>query len=340
MASIYLGSAETFDNLDTMDVVSAAADSTSLTIAATPQATGTAYTLKLVGTVGGGTATTQSFTYAASNTNVSVPLIGASQTVSYDVNKIDLSAIWTSLMSGDDSLVLAGGNDNVFGGAGNDYIAANGGTDVIKGGAGDDAINGGTGIDTAVYTGTRAEYDVKLADGVWTITDGMPSRDGTDTAIEVERLRFSDKKLALDMGTTQAGGETALLIGAVLGRTLAFANDAVKQGVLGNVVALFDDAQYNMQILSGAVMRLNHDSLDIWTALAGGNDLTSIATRVLTTVNGAAPSQSALSAAVAQLTTERGTSLEGTWLAAQALSSANQTQVDLVGLAASGMTYQ
>ena len=83
---------------------------------------------------------------------------------------------------------------------------------------------------------------------VFTVKDNVPA-DGTNTLVNIERITFSDLSVALDLGITQSGGETALLIGAVLGKSLAFANDPIKQTVLGNVIALFDQSQYNMQIL-------------------------------------------------------------------------------------------
>jgi hypothetical protein len=204
---------------------------------------------------------------------------------------------------------------------------------------GGDVIDGGSGIDTVVISGARAGFTATKMTSGYTISASSGTW-GSSTLMNVERVKFSDVSLALDMGTTQASGQTALLIGAALGRTLAFSNDPIKQAVLGNVIALFDQSQYNMQILAGALMRLNHDSLDIWTLLAGGNDLTHIAQHVLTVVNGQAPDQSTLSAAVAALTAEAGSlTTQGTWLANEALSSANQTQVNLVGLAQTGMVY-
>ena len=69
----------------------------------------------------------------------------------------------------------------------------------------------------------------------------------------MERIKFSDGAIALDVGATQSGGQTALLLGAVLPGKLAF--DASKQALLGAAIDLFDQG-YSLQTLSGAVMRL------------------------------------------------------------------------------------
>lgn len=124
------------------------------------------------------------------------------------------------------------------------------------------------------------------------------------------------------MGSTQSSGETAELIGAVLGKNLMLA----KPQLLGVVIDLFDQG-YTLQQLSGAVMRL-----DIWGVLAGGNGNAQIANYLLTSVNGHAPDAATLNAAVTALNSETGAA-QGTFLANLAASAANQTQVDLVGLA-------
>jgi hypothetical protein len=156
------------------------------------------------------------------------------------------------------------------------------------------------------------------------VTDNQGT-DGTDTLQGVERLKFSDGHIALDMGVAQAGGGAALLIGAVLGH----ASLTAKKDLIGAVIDLFDQG-FTLQQLSGAVMRL-----DVWGILAGGNSSAQIATYLLTTVNGVAPSDTALGSAVNSLTNDP----QGDFLWHLAESSANQIQVDLVGLATTGLEF-
>ena len=122
--------------------------------------------------------------------------------------------------------------------------------------------------------------------------------DGTDTLANIERLQFTDARVAIDTGATQAGGGAALLIGAVLGQGAL----AAKKPLVGAVLDLFDQG-YTLQQLSGAVMRL-----DIWGALANGGATsasnTQIASYLLTTVNGTSPDAATLNAAVTALDTE------------------------------------
>ena len=135
--------------------------------------------------------------------------------------------------------------------------------------------------------------------------------------------------MGLDSAAGEVSGNAYLLCGAVLGSTLL----AVKKDVISAVVDLMDQG-FSFQVLSGAVMRLT----SVWDILAGGNTSTQIATYLLNTVNKAAPDAATLSAAVAALDSETGAA-QGTFLFNLASSAANQTQVNLVGVAATGIEF-
>ena len=215
-----------------------------------------------------------------------------------------------------------------------DNLTGTAGVDWIKGFAGNDTIDGGGGIDTALYSGGRSTYVLTTVANGFTLADTY-GIDGTDTLINVERLKFPDGGIALDIGATQSAGETVMLLGAVLPGELVF--DASKQALLGAVMDLFDQG-YSLQTLSGAVMRL-----PIWDILAnGGNPGTTnvqIATYLLANVNGTAPDATTLANAVTALNTELDFASQGNFLWHLAESVANQARIDLVGLAATGLAY-
>ena len=220
-------------------------------------------------------------------------------------------------------LQATGGTPTISGTADNDTLLSRQGNDIIDGGAG---------IDTVVHSGIRSSYTlVKNANG-FTLSDTVGA-DGIDTMSSVERLKFSDGGIGLDVGATQSAGETALLLGAVLPGKLVF--DAGKQALVGAVMALFDQG-FTLQQLSGAVMRL-----PIWDILTGkvAPSNTDIATYLLTNVNGAAPDVTTLANAVASLNTETDFDSQGNVLWHLAESSANQLHIGLVGLAATGLAY-
>jgi subtilisin-like proprotein convertase family protein len=104
------------------------------------------------------------------------------------------------------------------GGDGNDTLAGGAGSDTLQGGAGNDVLQGGAGIDVATYAQPRSAYT--LAPGLAGITGiGSGAGDGTDTLSGVERLRFSDKWVALDLAGN--AGMVAKVLGAIFGPAAA-----------------------------------------------------------------------------------------------------------------------
>ena len=213
----------------------------------------------------------------------------------------------------------------------NHSFAGTPGKDSFYGGTGDDSVNGGAGIDTAVYKGSRSNFTLAKTGTGFQVTDTR-GFEGTDTLQNVERLKFADIGVALDTAVNESAGEAQLLLGAVLGKDLL----ATKKPLLGVAIDLFDQG-FTFQQLSGAIMRL-----DIWGALANGGQAgainTQIANYLLTTVNKAAPTAATLAAAVTALNTELGAE-QGKFLWFLAESAANQDQVGLVGLAATGLEF-
>ena len=85
------------------------------------------------------------------------------------------------------------------------------------------------GTNTITYTISRSNFAIAKTGNGFTVTDNT-GVNGIDTLQNVERLKFSDGGLALDLGATQSAGETALLLGAVLPRRLVC--DASTQALL------------------------------------------------------------------------------------------------------------
>jgi hypothetical protein len=61
---------------------------------------------------------------------------------------------------------------------------------------GDDAVDGREGLDTAVYRGRLSEYHIEIEGGVAFVIDLVEGRDGSDTLVDVERLRFADAEVS------------------------------------------------------------------------------------------------------------------------------------------------
>ena len=106
------------------------------------------------------------------------------------------------------------------GGMGNDWLEGWAGDDVMVGGQGDDQLLGGLGIDTAQYSGAYANYNFSNSANTFSVKDKRSNADGIDVLTSVERLKFSDKSVAIDVDGN--AGIVLKVIGAVLG------SDAIK----------------------------------------------------------------------------------------------------------------
>lgn len=123
-------------------------------------------------------------------------------------------AEYFDLQAGDDTVYAGAGDDIIVAGAGNDAIYGGSGADEIKGDAGDDLIDGGADLDTAVYAGAAADYEIAYqgANGAYTISakaNGHAAGDGKDSLSGVEFARFGDGStvaLGSDGSLSQVGG--------------------------------------------------------------------------------------------------------------------------------------
>lgn len=244
-----------------------------------------------------------------------------------------IARISFGLPAGVENLQLASDAGDLNG-DGNDLanqLLGNAGNNLFRGLGGDDLIDGGAGRDTVAFASPFGHYEATQAVHGFTVLSDNGT-EGTDTLVNIERVTFSDQGLALDVSASQAGGQCALLIGAVLGQAAL----AAKKPLVGAVLALLDQG-YTLKDLSGAVMRL-----PIWGLLANGGSESAtnaqIAAYLLATVHQVEPDAATVSAAASSLSAESGEA-QGTFLAQLAQSSANQLQVGLLGLAATGLEY-
>jgi len=104
--------------------------------------------------------------------------------------------------------------ENAVGGSGNDTLIGNSANNLLTGGGGSDTLDGVAGIDTAIYSAAVASYAMTLSGGSATIVDRSGA--GTDSLLNVERVRFADANLALDVLAGNAG-YVAKVIGVVFG---------------------------------------------------------------------------------------------------------------------------
>ncbi len=147
---------------------------------------------------------------------LALPVLGTSDP---DVIQGDVRGETIDAREGDDRVEAGGGNDTVYGGLGNDFLAGDEGDDTIYGGDGDDIISSGRGTnvleggagndeiygefefgtDIAVYSGLHSDYSIELMfPGTYLLTDSRAGRDGQDTLIHLQTLRFADGEFAIE----------------------------------------------------------------------------------------------------------------------------------------------
>lgn len=95
----------------------------------------------------------------------------------------------------------------------------------------DDSIDGGLGIDTAAYIGSFSNYSLAKDTAGWNIHSTL---DGTDTLTNIERLKFSDKNIALDVTPSGNAGQAMEFIGVIAPAQLDSAP------IRGLIISLFD----------------------------------------------------------------------------------------------------
>jgi Ca2+-binding RTX toxin-like protein len=96
---------------------------------------------------------------------------------------------------GNDTLT---GIENIIAGNYNDILTGSSLDNAFTGESGNDTINGGTGNDTAIYKGTKAQYNItNNNNGTWTVADTVAGRDDTDIISNIEYLQFTDQTFSL-----------------------------------------------------------------------------------------------------------------------------------------------
>lgn len=127
----------------------------------------------------------------------------------FDIAQLGAATTAEALAQQSYELRFMGGND-IFAasriGVQTDQINGLSGNDVFYGYGGNDYFDGGSGLDTSVLRGNRAQYTLSKAGTTYMLKDNVGQRDDTDTLINVERLQFLDKILALDTAGTAGMG--------------------------------------------------------------------------------------------------------------------------------------
>lgn len=252
------------------------------------------------------------------------------------------------LINADSSLSVAQsvyGGDDVFIAAKNpgakdqgDIVDGFGGNDTFHGhGSGSqyqDIFYGGTGVDTSVFDGPRGSYQIIKTSDVYnaygggrlqgySITNAANSV-GKQEVSAVERLKFSDGMVAIDMAKGENGYKAAMLTATVLGR-----NEI--NNYFDEVVALFD-AGYSTADLAQKVV-----DAGLIEQAAGARSNSAFVSAIYKNVTGISPSTQDVAALVSQL--DSGFMSRASLLVTVAEHVVVEELINLTGLQSGGIFY-
>ena len=206
------------------------------------------------------------------------------------------------------ALIGSSGSEKISGGSGDDILISSGGEDVLAGGEGTDSV-------LIFKPAAESEIGRDPITNDWVVTGAS----GSDTLSDVERVLFEDSSIALDVGKNQAGGQAALILGALLGR-----DSLDNPANVGTVINLFDSGMSMEEVARAGIERLGLTSND------------ALVTQLWTNIFGTAPTESEKEYGMNLL--DDGLSPEGLIMLA-ANSDTNQLSIDLVGISQNGLPY-
>lgn len=198
-----------------------------------------------------------------------------------------------------------------------DIVTGNDANNVFVLGLGSNVADGGAGIDLVQYAGNRAGYQGAGTGGGLQVTGSGVS----DILSNIERLAFADSKLALDLGGN--AGTAAKILGAVFDAPIIRS----EAGSVGLALAKVDAGMSYTDLLTLA--------LDF--RLGAGRSHEQVVDLLYTNIAGVAPTAEQAAPYLAQL--YGGTFTQAGLGVMAAETAENAAQIDLVGLAQTGLIY-
>jgi hypothetical protein len=201
-----------------------------------------------------------------------------------------------------------------------DVLVGNDANNMLIGKQGNDTIDGSGGIDTVIYSAARTSFSVVKSGAGFIVTDSTGNQ-GTDTLVNVERLKFSSGSLALDVSGN--AGTVAKIIGSVFGA--------------GVIKSRPEYVGIGLNYLDGGMNYSDLMQLAIDARLGGRGSNTEVVNLLYTNVVGSAPDAGSL--AYYKDLLDNGTFTQGSLGVLAADTSINTTNINLVGLTQTGVEF-
>jgi len=218
-----------------------------------------------------------------------------------------------------DNIQIAFGTEinTVFGSKFNDRLTGNLSANLLEGGQGNDTIDGGLGIDTAKYTNAKSNYSFNFISPTNRSLTDVSGSQGVDALVSIERLKFSDASLAIDLEGN--AGTTAKILGSVFGK------ESLANKTYVGIGLYYLDAGWTYDNLAGVAL-----------GAAGAKTNDQIVSLLWTNVIGTKPTDADKQPYIALL--DNGMSA-GALARLAADTAFNTTNINLVGLAQTGIEY-
>jgi subtilisin-like proprotein convertase family protein len=226
------------------------------------------------------------------------------------------------------SLTITAGTsiENAYGGDGNDVITGNSSANVLYGMRGNDYIDGGAGIDTEGYIGSRVNYSIARSATGLNVSDRI-GNDGSDSLAAIERLQFSDKKIAFDLSPAEHAGQALEFIG-VLAPSLV--NDP---SAVGLILSLFDQGSSLHDVSQLAL------DVGLVRSIAGSDSNIALASMAFRNLIGTEADVATLDMLVGYMDGRSASYSQADFMAVIAGLDLNQMHIGLVGLQQVGIEY-
>ena len=233
----------------------------------------------------------------------------------------DFSKLWTDR----DTVAIAFGVsiENATGGDGNDALIGNALDNRLVGGAGNDTLYGGAGLDTTVYNTHRIAYNLYTVPGGFSIS----GPEGTDAITGVERLQFSDKKIAMDLAPSEHAGQALEFIG-VLAPSLVHV-----PSIVGVILGLIDGGTSLQGVFQLAI------DIGLVNDIAGSSSDAAVAQMAFRNVIGAEADAGMTDLLVSFMDGRNAHFSHADFLTVIAGMEINQVHIDLIGLQQTGVEF-
>jgi alpha-tubulin suppressor-like RCC1 family protein len=202
-------------------------------------------------------------------------------------------------------------------------ITGTAGNDLLPGTSATDMISGLGGIDTVQFSGASSSHSLtKTAPAAWTVIG-----EGSDQLVDVERLQFSDTKIALDLAPTEHGGQALEFIG-VLAPSLVHAPQ-----IVGVILGLIDGGTSLQGVFQLAI------DIGLVNDIAGSSSDAALAQMAFRNVIGAEADAGMTDLLVSFMDGRNAHFSHADFLTVIAGMEINQVHIDLIGLQQTGIEF-